>query len=145
MQAEPVAATEATAATVPAPRGPRWLLPAGAVLLVLVLAGYVADLVTHLSYLAAMRDLVVYRDGGLIVRHVSPAYDPHRASPLYDWTGSHGVQFTYPPFAAVLFSVASLLSWTVMRCAMTLASIAAFGSITEPMSTPNPDVTSRPI
>lgn len=127
MQAEPVAATEATAATVPAPRGPRWLLPAGAVLLVLVLAGYVADLVTHLSYLAAMRDLVVYRDGGLIVRHVSPAYDPHRASPLYDWTGSHGVQFTYPPFAAVLFSVASVLSWTVMRWAMTLASMAALG------------------
>src|SRR5947199_2553370 len=127
MQAEPVAATEATAATVPAPRGPRWLLPAGAVLLALVLAGYVADLVTHLSYLAAMRDLVVYRDGGLIVRHVSPAYDPHRASPLYDWTGSHGVQFTYPPFAAVLFSVASVLSWTVMRWAMTLASMAALG------------------
>ncbi len=127
MQAEPVAATEAAAATVPAPRGPRWLLPAGAVLLVLVLAGYVADLVTHLSYLAAMRDLVVYRDGGLIVRHVSPAYDPHRGSPLYDWTGSHGVQFTYPPFAAVLFSVASVLSWTVMRWAMTLASMAALG------------------
>jgi alpha-1,2-mannosyltransferase len=127
MQAEPVAATEATAATVPAPRGPRWLLPAGAVLLALVLAGYIADLVTHLSYMAAMRDLVVYRDGGLIVRHVSPAYDPHRASPLYDWTGSHGVQFTYPPFAAVLFSVASVLSWTAMRWAMTLASMAALG------------------
>jgi alpha-1,2-mannosyltransferase len=112
---------------VPAPQGPRWLLPAGAVLLALVLAGYVADLVTHLSYMAAMRDLVVYRDGGLIVRHVSPAYDPHRASPLYDWTGSHGVQFTYPPFAAVLFSVASVLSWTAMRWAMTLASMAALG------------------
>ncbi len=127
MQAEPVAATEATAATVPAPRGPRWLLPAGAVLLALVLAGYVADLATHLSSMAAMRDLVVYRDGGLIVRHVSPAYDPHRASPLYDWTGAHGVQFTYPPFAAVLFSVASVLSWTAMRWAMTLASMAALG------------------
>jgi glycosyl transferase family 87 len=127
MQAEPVAATEAAAATVPAPRGPRWLLPAGAVLLALVLAGYVADLVTHLSYMAAMRDLVVYRDGGLIVRHAAPAYDPHRASPLYDWTGAHGVQFTYPPFAAVLFSAASVLSWTAMRWAMTLASMAALG------------------
>jgi alpha-1,2-mannosyltransferase len=127
MRAEPATAAEATAATAPAPRGPRWLLPAGAVLLVLVLAGYVADLATHLSYMAAMRDLVVYRDGGLIVRHVSPAYDPHRASPLYDWTGSHGVQFTYPPFAAVLFSVASVLSWTAMRWAMTLASMAALG------------------
>jgi alpha-1,2-mannosyltransferase len=127
MRAEPVAATEATAATVPTPHGPRWLLPAGAALLALVLAGYVADLVTHVSYMAAMRDLVVYRDGGLIVRHVSPAYDAHRASPLYDWVGQHGVQFTYPPFAAVLFSVASVLSWTAMRWAMTLASLAALG------------------
>jgi alpha-1,2-mannosyltransferase len=127
MRAEPVAATEATAATVPTPHGPRWLLPAGAALLVAVLAAWIADLVTHLSYMAAMRDLVVYRDGGLIVRHVSPAYDAHRASPLYDWVGQHGVQFTYPPFAAVLFSVASALSWTVMRWAMTLASLAALG------------------
>jgi alpha-1,2-mannosyltransferase len=127
MRAEPVAATEATAATVPTPPGPRWLLPAGAALLVAVLAAWIADLATHLSYLAAMRDLVVYRDGGLIVRHVSPAYDAHRASPLYDWVGQHGVQFTYPPFAAVLFSVASVLSWTVMRWAMTLASLAALG------------------
>jgi alpha-1,2-mannosyltransferase len=127
MRAEPAAATEVPAATVPAPRGPRWLLPAGAALLAVVLAAYLADLVTHLSYMAAMRDLVVYRDGGLIVRHVPPAYDAHRASPLYDWTGQHGVQFTYPPFAAVLFSVASVLSWTAMRWAMTLASLAALG------------------
>src|SRR5690242_15576155 len=80
--------------------------------------------------MAAMRDLVVYRDGGLIVRHSSPAYYPHRgrgASPLYDWTGQNGVQFTYPPFAAVIFAVASVLSWTAMRWAMTLASLAALG------------------
>ena len=77
--------------------------------------------------MAAMRDLVVYRNGGLIVRHVSPAYDAHRASPLYDWTGQNGVQFTYPPFAAVVFAVASVLSWTAMRWAMTLASLAALG------------------
>jgi glycosyl transferase family 87 len=127
MRAEPAAATEVTAATVPAPHGPRWLLPAGAALLLAVLAVWVADLATHLSTMAAMRDLVVYRDGGLIVRHVSPAYDPHRDSPLYDWAGQHGVQFTYPPFAAVLFSVASVLSWTAMRWAMTLASLAALG------------------
>ena len=127
MRAEPAAATEATAATAPLVKGPRWLLPAGALLLAAVLAAYLADLVTHLSYMAAMRDLVVYRDGGLIVRHVSPAYDPHHGSPLYDWTGQNGVQFTYPPFAAVIFSVASVLSWTAMRWAMTLASLAALG------------------
>jgi alpha-1,2-mannosyltransferase len=97
------------------------------VLLLAVLAVYVADLATHLSSMAAMRDLVVYRNGGLIVRHVAPAYDAHRASPLYDWTGQKGVQFTYPPFAAVVFAVASVLSWTVMRWVMTLASLAALG------------------
>jgi Glycosyltransferase family 87 len=107
--------------------GARWLLPAGAVLLAALLTVYLADLATHLPVMAAMRDLVVYRNGGLIVRHVAPAYDGHRASPLYDWTGQNGVQFTYPPFAAVVFAVASVLSWTAMRWAMTLASLAALG------------------
>jgi len=127
VRAEPAAVTDATAATGPQPKGPRWLLPAGALLLAAVLAVYLADLVTHLSSMAAMRDLVVYRDGGLIVRHVPPAYDAHHTSPLYDWTGQNGVQFTYPPFAAVIFAVASLLSWTALRWAMTLASLAALG------------------
>ena len=127
VRAEPAAATEATAATGPIPQGPRWLLPAGALLLAGVLAVYLANLVSHLSYMTAMRDLVVYRNGGLIARHVSPAYDAHRASPLYDWIGQNGVQFTYPPFAAVIFAVASVLSWTAMRWAMTLASLAALG------------------
>jgi alpha-1,2-mannosyltransferase len=125
VQAEPATAVKASAAT--GSTGPRWLLPAGALLLAGVLAVYVADLVSHLPYMAAMRDLVVYRNGGLIVRHVAPAYDARRSSPLYDWTGQNGVQFTYPPFAAVVFAVASLLSWTAMRWAMTLASLAALG------------------
>jgi alpha-1,2-mannosyltransferase len=127
VRAEPAAATETTAAAGPIRDGSRWLLPAGIVLLVAVLAVYLADLASHLSYMTAMRDLVVYRDGGLIVRHVAPAYDGHRAFPLYDWTGANGVQFTYPPFAAAIFAVASVLPWTVLRWAMTLASLAALG------------------
>jgi alpha-1,2-mannosyltransferase len=127
VRAEPAAAAKATVATGPSRERTRWLLPAGALLLVAVLALYLADLVTHLSYMAAMRDLVVYRDGGLIVRHVAPAYNGHRAAPLYDWIGQNGVQFTYPPFAAVVFAVASVLPWTVLRWAMTLASLAALG------------------
>ena len=127
VRAEPAAAAKPTAATGPPRDGSRWLLPAGALLLVVVLGVYVADLVTHLSYMTAMRDLVVYRDGGLIARHIAPAYDGHRASPLYDWTGPNGVQFTYPPFAAAVFAVASVLPWTVLRWAMTLASLAALG------------------
>jgi len=35
-----------------------------ALLLAAVLAAYLADLVTHLSSMAAMRDLVVYRTAG---------------------------------------------------------------------------------
>ena len=118
VRAEPAAAAEATVSTGPSPEGPRWLLPAGALLLAGVLAVYLADLVSHLSYMAGLRDLVVYRNGGLIVRHVPPAYDGHRAAPLYDWTGQNGVQFTYPPFAAVIFAVASVLPWTAMRLSL---------------------------
>ena len=127
MRAEPAAAAEVRAPGPPGRDGPRWLLPACAVALAAVLTVYVADLVTHLPVMAAMRDLVVYREGGLIVRHVSPAYNGHLASPLYDWTGQNGVQFTYPPFAAVIFAVASVLPWTVLRWVMTLASLAALG------------------
>ena len=126
MRAEPATAAQSAASSAPRDRA-RWLLPASAALLVAVLGLYLADLAAHLGSMAAMRDLVVYRNGGLIVRHVAPAYDGHRASPLYDWTGQNGVQFTYPPFAAVVFAVASVLSWTAMRWAMTLASLAALG------------------
>jgi alpha-1,2-mannosyltransferase len=130
VRAEPAAAAtgpETTAAAGTPRDGARWLLPAGAALLLAVLGLYLADLATHLSSMAAMRDLVVYRNGGLIVRRVTPAYNGHLASPLYDWTGQNGVQFTYPPFAAVIFAVASVLSWTAMRWAMTVASLAALG------------------
>ncbi len=130
MRAEPAAADQGSepAQAARTPRdGARWLLPAGAALLLVVLTVYLADLATHLSSMAAMRDLVVYRNGGLIVRHIAPAYDGHRASPLYDWTGQNGVQFTYPPIAAVIFAVASVLPWTLLRWAMTLASLAALG------------------
>jgi hypothetical protein len=84
VRAEPAAAATATAATGPSQQRTRWLLPAGTLLLVAVLAVYLTDLVTHLPSMAAMRDLVVYRDGGLIVRHVAPAYDGPRS-----W---HGLQ-----------------------------------------------------
>ncbi len=93
-----------------------------------VLIVYVADLVTHLQAMTAMRDLVVYRNGGLIARHVSPLYDARRSSPLYDWTGQHGVHFTYAPFAAVIFAVASVLPWTALRALITIASVAALAA-----------------
>jgi alpha-1,2-mannosyltransferase len=61
-------------------------------------------------------DLTVYRDGGLIVRHVRPYYDPHAAYPLYDWGGysSLALKFTYPPFAAVAFALFSFIWWPAL-------------------------------
>ena len=81
VRAEPAAAATGpqTTAAAGTPRdSARWLLPAGAALLVAVLGLYVADLATHLPSMAAMRDLVVYRNGGLIVRRVTPAYNGKR-------------------------------------------------------------------
>jgi alpha-1,2-mannosyltransferase len=105
--------------------GGGWLLALGMVAFVVVLAVYVADLLTHLSTMTAMRDLVVYRDGGLITRQISPEYNPAKYAPLYSWQGAGGVQFTYAPIAAVIFAVGSLLPWLVLRWAMTVASVAA--------------------
>jgi alpha-1,2-mannosyltransferase len=102
-----------------------WLLAAGTVCLLLVLGVYVADLVHYLPGMTEMRDLAVYRAGGLITRHVSPPYNPHAYAPLYTWHGPNAVSFTYSPFAAIVFAVGSLLPWTALRWAMTLASLAA--------------------
>jgi len=55
-------------------------------------------------------DMGVYRDAGLIVRHVRPLYHPHLASPLYDRFLYNGEPFDYPPFAALPFALMSYLS-----------------------------------
>jgi alpha-1,2-mannosyltransferase len=72
-------------------------------------------------------DLAVYRDGGLIVRHVQPFYDPQAWAPLYDWGGSGalGLKFTYTPFAGITFAVASFLPWTVMRVGSVVGNMVA--------------------
>ena len=127
-QAEQAVAPGHAEGPAPARGAGRWLLPAGAAALVLVLAVYVADLATHRSAMAQMRDLLVYADGGLIVRHVSPPYHPGSYAPLYAWHGAHGVSFTYTPFAALVFAVASILPWTALRVAMTLATLAGLAA-----------------
>jgi alpha-1,2-mannosyltransferase len=109
----------------PGQRRARWLLAAGLVAFLAVLAVYVADVLTHLSTLTAMRDLIVYRAGGLITRQISPPYNGSKYAPLYSWTGSGGVSFTYAPIAAVIFAVGSLLPWLVLRWVMTVGSLAA--------------------
>ena len=75
-------------------------------------------------------DLTVYRDGGLIVRGVAPYYDPHAVSPLYDWGGYSDValKFTYTPFAAIAFALASFLSERELVAASVVASMAALAA-----------------
>ena len=72
-------------------------------------------------------DLTVYRDGGLIVRHVRPYYDPSAYAPLYDWGGYSAValKFTYTPFAAIAFAAVSLLPWVVTEFGSVVVNMAA--------------------
>src|ERR1019366_3828844 len=57
-----------------------WLLLAGLVAFAVALGGYVIYMVIHpKSFTMDPVDLAVYRSGGLIVRHISPLYNPHLA------------------------------------------------------------------
>jgi alpha-1,2-mannosyltransferase len=97
----------------PRPSG-RTLLIAGAVLLAATLGGYCAYVLMHLSGGTLNPvDLHVYRLGGRVVAHVRPRYNPTRASPLYDWPGT-GLKFTYPPFAAMVFTIFVPASWALL-------------------------------
>ena len=72
-------------------------------------------------------DLTVYRDGGLIVRQIAPYYDPRDWAPLYGWGGysALALKFTYTPFAAIAFALASFLPWGVMQAASVVGNMAA--------------------
>jgi len=101
----------------------------------LLKAGVIAFSVVVLSWLIFIAftralneiDLTVYRDGGLIVRHVQPPYNPADYAPLYDWGGfsSLSLKFTYTPFAAIAFAAVSLLPWMAMWVASILGNMAA--------------------
>src|SRR6266849_328515 len=102
------------------------LVIAGFIVFAAVLASYIFYEVTHPEIVTSYPvDLHVYRIGGLIVRHIRPYYDPHAATPLYDWPGytSFKLKFTYPPFAAVLFAVVSVIRWPVLLKLTDLANI----------------------
>jgi alpha-1,2-mannosyltransferase len=93
------------------------LLIIGLAAFAVAFGGWLAWLAMHTeAWTLNMIDLSVYRSGGLIVRQVTHQggrayYDPHDASPLYDWARSkNGLQFTYTPFAAVAFALVSFMS-----------------------------------
>jgi alpha-1,2-mannosyltransferase len=103
------------------------VLLAGAIAFGVALACYLAYVLIHpLRWMLNPVDLHVYVGGGLIVRHVTPIYNPHLAAPLYDWPGFRGenLQFTYPPFAAVVFAVVSVIPWSLLKGLSVAANIA---------------------
>jgi len=79
-----------------------------------MMGAYCAFLVTHpAEHWLSPVDLQVYRTGGQAVAHLRPGYNPALAAPLYDWPG-HGLKFTYPPFAALVFTILALPPWGVL-------------------------------
>jgi alpha-1,2-mannosyltransferase len=129
---------EVTAAQRPAapPRGPLrarlrgragWLLAAGVVAFVVTIAIYVMFIETHrFSWFMEPVDLRVYREGGASVRHLAPWYSPHTAAPLYSWPKRFSLKFTYPPFAALVFTVLSVPAMGIMEKLWVAVNIAAF-------------------
>jgi alpha-1,2-mannosyltransferase len=92
------------------------LLTLGAVAFALVLVGWLVYSFTRAeSFTLYPVDLRVYRDGGLIVRQISPPYDSHLTHPLYDWpVNNEALKFTYTPFAAIFFALVSWIPWWLL-------------------------------
>jgi alpha-1,2-mannosyltransferase len=118
---------ESAAAAAPSTVRPsaRTVLLVGAVLFALTMAGYCVFVLTHASirYVNPV-DLHVYRMGGQVVARTGPRYNPALASPLYDWPG-FGLKFTYPPFAAMVFTIFALVPWGLLIKAWLLVNVAA--------------------
>ena len=116
-----VASTRQTATVSARPVGQAWyrrggpLLAVGAAAFGVALAGYIIFALTSPSHQwMDPVDLRVYTDGGLIVRHVRPFYRAFRAAPLYDWPGYAHLPFTYSPFAAMVFTAGSVVSFKTL-------------------------------
>ncbi len=105
-----------------------WLPAVGVVALGAALVWYAHLIVISPGMLRSPVDLRVYLDGGLIVRHVRPFFDPRRVSPLYDWPGPPGLTgltFAYPPFAALPFALVSYLPLHLVDMLITAADLLA--------------------
>jgi alpha-1,2-mannosyltransferase len=96
------------------------LLASGAAVFAVAVAVYLLAIATHpASAMLKGFDLGVYLDGGQLARH-SPGG-------LYTWhqPGHPGIQFTYTPFAAMVFAVLSFVSLRALEDAAAVVSIAA--------------------
>jgi alpha-1,2-mannosyltransferase len=106
------------------PPGSR-LLRAGAVAFAAVIVSWL--IFEAVNNALSLVDLTVYRDGGLIVWHVRPYYDPGSYAPLYDWGGfsALALKFTYTPFAAITFAAVALLPWGLLVASSVVVNVAA--------------------
>jgi alpha-1,2-mannosyltransferase len=86
-----------------------------AAIFVAAFTAYLADATAHPRLVIDWYDLNVYNDAGLITRQLP--------SILYTWELKVGVQFTYTPFAAILFAGGSLMPMVTLRWLMTSASL----------------------
>jgi alpha-1,2-mannosyltransferase len=103
-----------------------WLVAGGALACAIAATCYLVSMFAHPLHMALnWYDFRVYWHAGEVARH-SPGT-------LYSWRFGPEVRFTYTPFAAALFSLMSLMSWTLAKWLMTGASIGALvltGSMT---------------
>jgi alpha-1,2-mannosyltransferase len=94
------------------------LLIAGIVASALSIAAYVADVAVHPQVMWRLTDLKVYWLAGTAAVHRPDLYD-------LSWFGT--LQFTYPPFAALLAEAGSVLPLSAAEAGITVASVAALG------------------
>jgi alpha-1,2-mannosyltransferase len=114
--ARPLAGRPQTAEKAPAPRGRLALLAAGIGAFALSLAAYIADVTLHSQAMWRLTDLKVYWLAGTAAAHRPDLYD-------LSWFGT--LQFTYPPFSAVLAEAGSVLPLTAAEVGITVANVAA--------------------
>jgi alpha-1,2-mannosyltransferase len=84
---------------------------------ILSLTAYLTDQAVHRHAVLTWYDLNVYNDAGLITRQLP--------SILYTWELKVGVQFTYTPFAALVFAGGSFFPLVTLRWLMTISSLVA--------------------
>ena len=98
----------------------RLLLLAGLAVFGAAVAVYLIAIATHpANAMLKGFDLGVYLDGGRLARHAPGT--------LYSWhqPGHPGIQFTYTPFAAMVFAAASFVSLRTLEDVVAAVSIAA--------------------
>jgi alpha-1,2-mannosyltransferase len=114
------AATRAETSGRPGSGGAFWLAAGGAVF-ALAIGLYLAAIALHPGMTAMLKafDLRVYLDGGVLARE--------KPSTLYSWhlPGSPGIQFTYTPFAALVFAVLSYVPWRQLEVITVIVSTGA--------------------